>query len=144
MSIFPAFVARPQIRWSDQDILGHVNNAMIVTLVEQARIDWLNTMRDRDAISRPKLVARVELNYRAPVHHGPELRIELGIGRVGTSSFSITNRGIQNGTLVFEGLNVLVVLDRETGKPAPISEADRAFLRQFGTFDPENPAAGIE
>lgn len=143
MSVFPAYVAHPQIRWSDQDILGHVNNARIVTLVEQARIDWLNTMRERDAISRPKLVARVELNYRAPVMHGPELTIELGIGHVGRTSFTITNRGIQNGELMFDGLNVLVVLDRETGKPGPISEADREFLSGFGSFDPENPAAGI-
>ena len=87
MTVFPAFVATPQIRWSDLDLLGHVNNARIVTLIEQARIDWLNTMRDREAIAAPKLVARVELNYRTPVLYGPELQVQLGIGRVGGSSF---------------------------------------------------------
>lgn len=85
MTQYPAYVATPQIRWSDLDILGHVNNARMLTLVEQARIDWLNTMRDREAIAAPKLVARVELNYRTPVLYGTELAIQLGIGRVGGS-----------------------------------------------------------
>src|SRR5699024_11188521 len=63
-------------------------------------------MRDREAIAAPKLVARVELNYRTPVLYGPELKVQLGIGRVGGSSFSITCRGIQDDTVVFDGLNV--------------------------------------
>lgn len=137
--VYPAYTATPEIRWSDMDILRHVNNARIVTLIEQARIDWLNTMRERDAIGRPKLVARIELNYRRPVLYGPELRIDLGIGRVGNTSFSITCRGIQDDAVVFEGENTLVVLDREGEKPAPISADDREFLMQFGTFDPSAP-----
>ena len=136
MTVFPAFVATPQIRWSDLDILGHVNNARMLTLVEQARIDWLNTMRDREAIAAPKLVARVELNYRTPVLYGTELQIQLGIGRVGGSSFTITCRGIQDDAVVFDGLNVLVVLDPATQRPTRIPDADREFLSQFGTFDP--------
>ncbi|SLM88785.1 acyl-CoA thioesterase [Brevibacterium yomogidense] len=136
MTVFPAFVATPQIRWSDLDLLGHVNNARIVTLIEQARIDWLNTMRDREAIAAPKLVARVELNYRTPVLYGPELQVQLGIGRVGGSSFSITCRGIQDDTVVFDGLNVMVILDHETQRPTRIPDIDREFLSQFGTFDP--------
>lgn len=136
MTVYPAYVATPQIRWSDLDILGHVNNARIVTLIEQARIDWLNTMRDREAIAAPKLVARVELNYRTPVLYGTPLQVELGIGRVGGSSFTITCRGIQDGAVVFDGMNVMVVLDRDTQRPTRIPEADREFLSQFGTFDP--------
>ncbi|MGO1397491.1 MAG: acyl-CoA thioesterase [Brevibacterium yomogidense] len=136
MTVFPAFVATPQIRWSDLDLLGHVNNARIVTLIEQARIDWLNTMRDRESIAAPKLVARVELNYRTPVLYGPELQVQLGIGRVGGSSFTITCRGIQDETVVFDGLNVMVILDRETQRPTRIPDVDREFLSQFGTFDP--------
>ena len=27
-----------QLRWSDQDALGHVNNARVITLMEEARI----------------------------------------------------------------------------------------------------------
>src|SRR5699024_4552451 len=61
---------------------------------------------------------------------------QLGIGRVGGSSFSITCRGIQDDTVVFDGLNVMVILDRETQRPTRIPDADREFLSQFGTFDP--------
>ena len=55
---------------------------------------------------------------------------------MGGSSFTITCRGIQGDAVVFDGLNVMVVLDPTTQRPARIPDADREFLSQFGTFDP--------
>ena len=37
---------------------------------------------------------------------------------------------------MFDGLNVMVILDRETQRPTRIPDVDREFLSQFGTFDP--------
>lgn len=126
----PAFACTPEIRWSDQDLLGHVNNARIVTLIEEARIQWISHVwGSRDLRSRPMLVARLELDYRRPVTYGPPLRIELGIGRVGTSSFTITCRGIQDGQVAFEGLNVMVIIDAQTGRPSPLTDDELRVLQ---------------
>lgn len=129
------FIHRPQIRWSDQDILGHVNNGRIVTLIEEGRINWLVGMRGRDSISAPKLAVRLELDYRKPVMYGPELVLELRIARVGNSSFTIRTTGIQEGDVVFEALNVMVTVDPETKRPRPISEKDKDYLRTFMDAD---------
>ncbi|WAC57863.1 thioesterase family protein [Gordonia sp. SL306] len=36
-----AFVAEVGVRWSDMDAFGHINHARMVTLMEEARIEWL-------------------------------------------------------------------------------------------------------
>ncbi|WP_129656704.1 acyl-CoA thioesterase [Rothia halotolerans] len=139
MPAYPGFVATPEIRWSDQDLMGHVNNARILTLTEDARIQWMLSLAERAESIRPTLVARTEINYRAPVHYGSRLRIELGIGRVGTTSFSITFRGLQNDVVLFDGLNVMVLVDEETGGTRKLTDEQRELLGGFGSFDPERP-----
>lgn len=36
-----------ELRWSDQDLLGHVNNAKLMTLAEEARIRSLGRLREQ-------------------------------------------------------------------------------------------------
>lgn len=36
-----------ELRWSDQDLLGHVNNAKLMTLAEEARIRALTQLQQR-------------------------------------------------------------------------------------------------
>lgn len=140
MSTYPGYVATPEIRWSDQDLMGHVNNARILTLTEDARIQWMLSLTELAESIRPTLVARTEINYRAPVHYGAEaLRIELGIGRVGTTSFTITFRGVQGEAVVFDGQNVMVLIDEAAGGTRRLTAAQREVLEGFGTYDPERP-----
>ena len=42
-----AFVAQVPVRWSDMDAFGHINHARMVTLMEEACVDWLLSPRDR-------------------------------------------------------------------------------------------------
>src|SRR5699024_7156615 len=39
------FEYSPEVRWSDQDMLGHVNNARLITLVEECRVRWMHEIR---------------------------------------------------------------------------------------------------
>ncbi|MYM18872.1 acyl-CoA thioesterase [Brevibacterium sp. 5221] len=121
----------PQLRWSDQDLNHHVNNAKIVTLLEEARIGWLIGGKASGALAQPKLVARLELDYRRPVQYGSELTIELTISHIGTTSFSVRGVGLQEGEVCFEAVDVLVVLDKATGRPTPLSAAGRAYLERY-------------
>lgn len=140
MSTYPAYVATPEIRWSDQDLQGHVNNAKTITLIEEARISWLRSGEvDMSLEERPQVVARMELNYRKPVVYGPELTIELGVERVGGSSYTITCRGIQEGAVVFDGRNVMVMVDPSTGKTSPLTDQEKKVLEGYGSFDAEDP-----
>ncbi|WP_051687752.1 MULTISPECIES: acyl-CoA thioesterase [Micrococcales] len=139
MTEYPAFAQPVEIRWSDQDLMGHVNNARILTLVEESRILWLRSLNGWDRDINPTVVVRTEINYRKPVMYGPELVIELGVGRIGGSSYGITFRGIQEEAVVFDGVNVLVGVDPVKLTPRQLSESELGILNRFGTFDPEAP-----
>lgn len=139
MTEYPAFSQPVEIRWSDQDLMGHVNNARILTLVEESRILWLRSLNGWDREINPTVVVRTEINYRKPVMYGPELVIELGVGKIGGSSYGITFRGIQEDAAVFDGVNVLVGVDPHKLTPRQLSETELDILRRFGTFDPEAP-----
>ncbi|WP_129657061.1 acyl-CoA thioesterase [Rothia uropygialis] len=139
MTEYPAFARPLEIRWSDQDLMGHVNNARVLTLIEEARVMWLRSLNGWDRDVNPTVVVRTEINYRRPVHYGPELVIELGIGHVGSTSYTVTFRGIQEDAVVFDGLNILVGVDPENLAPRILSGQERELLGRYGTFDPENP-----
>ncbi|WP_129358703.1 acyl-CoA thioesterase [Rothia uropygioeca] len=139
MTEYPAFARPLEIRWSDQDLMGHVNNARVLTLIEEARVMWLRSLNGWDRDVNPTVVVRTEINYRRPVHYGPELVIELGIGHVGGTSYTVTFRGIQENAVVFDGLNVLVGVDPENLTPRTLGGQERELLGRYGTFDPEDP-----
>lgn len=118
------------LRWSDQDPNGHVNNAAIVTLLEEARVRWRLAAIEEggiDASATAFVVARLELDYRKPVVFGREMTIDVGVGRVGTRSLTLTCAGSQNGILVFEARTVVVVASA-SGVVRALSDAERVYL----------------
>ncbi|MDH6284265.1 acyl-CoA thioesterase [Prescottella agglutinans] len=64
------YTSRVVVRWSDMDIFKHVNHARMVTLLEEARIDWLFSAGPEIAnLLEASVVAGVELRYRTPLKH---------------------------------------------------------------------------
>ncbi|WP_145813170.1 acyl-CoA thioesterase [Kribbella amoyensis] len=81
------------LRWGDLDALGHVNNGRYVDYLQDARVDFLfRTAKDlgADDLETGLLVARHEVQYRAPLRYRPEpVRIELWISEIRAASFTI-------------------------------------------------------
>ena len=122
------------LRWSDQDINGHINNARIVTLMEEARVQWLNrnaASEGLDSFRCPKVVASLNVEYMRPVSYEYELELVLDISRVGNGSFTVRHTGIQQGASVFVGTTVVVPLDRESNRPRKLTDAETAYLVQY-------------
>lgn len=115
-------------RWGDLDAMNHVNNAVYLRYLEEARIQWLNA---QDTAwfddERAPVLASATVNYRLPIEYPSNIDIELFATRIGTSSLTIAHRMIDanNGTLHSDGQVVVVWIDRTTGKPAPLPEAIR-------------------
>ncbi|MGO2027310.1 MAG: acyl-CoA thioesterase [Brevibacterium aurantiacum] len=125
------FEYSPEVRWSDQDMLGHVNNARMITLIEEGRIRWLHEAKAGSLTGGGMLVANQSIDYLLPVMYGPELTMTVTIKRIGNSSFTVHTRGDQSGQKVFNSDVVLVHIDRETGKPSPIPEGIRSILGEY-------------
>ena len=115
------------LRWSDLDALNHVNNARYLTFLEQARIEWFDTVDEpwmTDEIG--PVVATATLNFKRPIEYPASIAIELFTERVGNTSVTIGHRIVAaDGTVHCDGHVVAVWIDRRSGKPVPLPAAVR-------------------
>ncbi|MFJ6415310.1 acyl-CoA thioesterase [Paeniglutamicibacter sp. NPDC091659] len=117
-----------QLRWSDEDALGHVNNARVVTLMEEARIRWTQPRGSSGRFPFGTVVASLQLNYLRPVYYQPTMTIQLSVVRIGTKSFSLRHVGIQDGQPVFDGTSVMVPLAEDKVSSRALNDLERAWL----------------
>lgn len=124
-----AFHVEMQLRWSDQDLLGHVNNARIVTLGEEARVR-ADTAWFADAAKVGSRVVRTQrIDFDAPMHYGPALYASVWVARIGRTSFTLIHDLWQHGRRCALIEAVMVDVDPETGRSVPISDEDRSILQ---------------
>lgn len=113
-------IYKPEIRFVDMDAMGHVNNAVYFTYLEQARIDYFKTLRADhwDWIEEGVVVAKNELNYQLPVVYGDDVEIETKCSHLGSKSLTLTSTvyKIVQGNRIpcANGICVLVCFNHKT------------------------------
>ena len=98
------------VRWGDLDAFNHVNNARYLTFLEQARIEWFETIGEPWVTDEyaPVLVSSL-LNYKRPIEYPASVFVELFTERLGTSSVTLGHRIVAaDGTLHCGGHAVVV------------------------------------
>lgn len=124
----PMFVASIAVRWRDLDAFNHVNNSTYLTYLEEARLQWMQSMGDAFESSATPVLAASELNYRRPIAWPAQLQVQLLYERVGNSSITIAHRMVDASdpqTLYCDGRVVMVWIDPATGKPVPLPPSVR-------------------
>jgi acyl-CoA thioester hydrolase len=129
---------RLQVRFRDCDPLGHVNNAVYMTYLEQARFNLWKAQMGFQARSAsdpgPRgvgfILARVEFDYRAQAKYGDMLDIKLSLGDFGRTSFTYTYEIVDagSGALIATAKTVLVRFDYDAQKPALLDDEAKAKL----------------
>ncbi|NMO03842.1 acyl-CoA thioesterase [Gordonia sp. TBRC 11910] len=86
-----AFTATVPVRWSDMDAFGHVNHARMVTLMEEARIEWLlSAGEEYQPLIKSAMIVHVDIRYQAQLRHDDSpLRIGMWIKRFRSVDFTI-------------------------------------------------------
>ena len=126
----PQFTARLRTRWSDEDNQAVLNNAVYMTLFEEARHAF-GVATGMLADNRfPFLLAQTNVRFLRPGRGGAPVSVELSTTHIGTSSFhqAYRVRGADGETWV-EAEAALVCYDPETGASRPMDEAFRSALR---------------
>jgi len=121
----PAFVHRERVRFRDLDAMGHVNNAVFLTYIESARVAFLQQLGAVSLESMPIIVARIEIDFRAPVSLGEEVEISVRATRFGEKSFDLGYVLRVDGHVVAEAKSVLVGYDYGTGQTIAIPDGWR-------------------
>jgi acyl-CoA thioester hydrolase len=125
----PLFVASLGVRWRDLDAFNHVNNSNFLTYLEEARLQWLQHVRDWFSEDAMPVLAASELHYRRPIPWPASLHIELRCTRIGTSSMTIAHRIVDAddaSRLYCDGHVVMVWMNPVSGKPVPLPATIRA------------------
>ena len=117
---FP-WIEREHVRFRDCDAMGHVNNAVYSTYLEQARIGILGDLE-------PFILARVEIDFRAELRAGEDLEVRSRCARVGTKSFELEHQVWAGDRLVADAKSVLVGYDYQAGASVPLTENQRRTL----------------
>lgn len=131
---------RVQVRWSDGDPLGHVNNSLFFTYLEIARAGLIEEALGPEAWG-DCILARVELDFRAEIPIScREVTVRCHVLRLGTSSVrTLDEIVLPDGTVAGRAESVLVVRDMAVGKSRPLTDGERDRLTAF--LAPVDPKA---
>jgi acyl-CoA thioester hydrolase len=127
--VAPVFEHQVSVRWRDTDALGHVNNAVYLTYLEEARdAFYLHALGDPIYV-----VVRLEIDFRAEVRHADRtVRVGITVERLGKTS--LTTREILRtayGEVAAEARVITVRWDHEVRAPVPLYDEQRARLSEF-------------
>jgi acyl-CoA thioester hydrolase len=128
-------------RWADNDMFGHLNNAVYYQLFDTAINAWINTATGLDPITMPSLgiVAESGCRYFSELGFPESLVVGLAVTRLGNSSVTYRlgvfkaglekpEKGAAPQPITALGHWVHVYVDRTSRKPVPIPDAIRSLL----------------
>jgi acyl-CoA thioester hydrolase len=120
-----------QVRWGDLDALGHVNNAVYLTFMENARVRYMSDLHlwDGETGKIGMIMARAVLDYKAPLLHEDALAYTR-ISRLGNKSMDFEQliARKRDGEVVCSGLIVGVVYDYDKLQSVVIPDAWRTTI----------------
>ena len=110
-----------QLRWSDMDAMGHVNNATYLTYLETAREPWFASIGVSDESLRFAM-RRIEADFLSQLTFDDgAVRVVIELDGVGVSSIRTRERmtALSDGRLALEARAVIVRLDETGQRSAP-------------------------
>jgi len=140
------------LRWSDLDAYGHVNNARMLSLLEEARIQafWISDDTSEHAVGASTavldatpgantitLIARQEIEYLAPIPYQRQpVDIELWIGHMGGASLDVCYEvyspvAVEPRGLYTRAVTTIVLVDAATERPRRIDDHERAAWEPY-------------
>ena len=122
-------VHRERVRFSDCDAFGHVNNAVYLTYLEQARMTLFTELGLFSSISDITMIlARAEIDFRAQATVGETVEVGVRPAHLGTKSFTLEYELRVGDRLVGEASTVLVGYDYDRGESIPLPDDWRRSL----------------
>lgn len=122
-------VAHVPLRWADLDAQGHVNNAKVVDLLQEARASMMRTGRAPSMLGGGVVVAGQQVSYLRPIAYaGESVEVEVGVATAGASRFTVAYEVRQDGVPCAQALTTLCPFDFTTQRPRRLTADERAAL----------------
>ncbi|GGE47222.1 hypothetical protein GCM10011391_27550 [Pullulanibacillus camelliae] len=121
-----------QVRFSETDAIGHVNNVSYFIYLEQARVDFIKSLQaDREHPDLFLAVVSMTCDFIRQAFFDQVLIIETTVTDIGGKSFTLkhTMKEKQTDDTIAVGQSVVVLLDREKNKAVPLNAGWKEKLR---------------
>jgi acyl-CoA thioester hydrolase len=116
-------------RFSETDVLGHINNTVLPVWFEAARVPIFKIFTpDLNPHAWKLIVAKVEVTFKGELFYGQQVEIKTNIEKIGNSSFVILQQAWQHGECCAEGKTVMVRYDFARKSAQALSADERHAL----------------
>lgn len=123
-----------QIRFSDVDQFGHVNNSVYFSLYDLAKTTYIkDVFGDMDWSKLAIVVANINANFFTPVFFSDNLVIETAVIHLGHKSFTLLQRAVTTDSheVKCECRTVMVAYDLASKEPKLISDEYKAAICRY-------------
>ncbi|HEX5392775.1 MAG TPA: thioesterase family protein [Rhodocyclaceae bacterium] len=125
------FTCRIPLRWGDMDAYGHINNTNYFRYMEQARVEWLESL-DRKCWGDGVIVvvATAACTFLKPMAYPGTVEVSIYVEEPSRSSvMTHYDQRLEGDTEArATGTAKMVWVDEKTGKTTPIPDVARAAL----------------
>jgi len=123
------------VRWSDMDSQGHVNNAVYFTYCEQARVDFLHAVgiRGKFRAEQGPMLVSASCDFKRQLMYPGKLDVGLYVEEMGRSSCRIRYGIFRKGEdeAVALGTSVNAWVDYQESRAIPLPEEVRTVLGKY-------------
>ena len=130
---------RIEIRWRDMDAYGHVNNAVYLNFLEEARDAWVQATVGAISDTWDFVLAHVEVDFLSELNQDDRAVLVRCTGAsVGRASIRTREEVAKlDGTTSARAAAVIVPRDPRTARSRPLNDAERALLEAALEPEPE-------
>ena len=124
------------MRWGDMDAQGHVNNTVYFRYMEEARVGWLEGLRERigtpgvagDPGRLGSVIVNASCTFLVPLCYPGTVDVRMFVDTPGRSSIDTHYELWMNDIKYAEGSSRVVWIDLETQRSTPLPERVRALF----------------
>lgn len=129
-----AFRTKVDVRFRDLDTMGHVNNALYATYLEEARSAYFREVIGESLPDVDTVLAHLSIDFRAPIELGDAVSVDLVVPDLGESSIPMEYELRTHGSLAATAETVQVVWNRDEGGSKPVPNRWRERIESFEGF----------
>lgn len=116
------------VRFSETDLMGHVNNTVFGIYFEVGRSSFLSDQGLFRQEGGSFVIVKTEIQFLGMIHWPGRIQVGTRVTGAGRSSFTMDQLLQQDDRVVGRSTSTMVVIDPETNKATPMSSSIRALL----------------
>lgn len=123
-----------QLRFSDVDRFGHVNNAVMFSLYDMAKTEYLNSvLREHTKGDTLAVVVNINADFIHPVFYGDKIEILTAVTRIGNKSVTVAQQAVntKTGSVASTCRTVLVCFSASKNDSVPVPPEIRRRITEY-------------